>query len=216
MKKTGIILLIFIFLSCNNQTNNKPTEKVDIEYVSSNYKNETEDKIEFSRIVKDSSILNLIEGEIRFDENYNTLQTIKNKRTISESEIDSINSNLKEKGYRDNFDNIGKIIFVQMQPKNENDFQVLDLRHKMEEKIHEKLKSNGIGEWVAGDLGPGGANMLFEVTEWEKSIPMIIDILNQEGLLKNSLIMKRLNTAKDDWNYEIIYPIDYDGVFNQM
>ena len=34
--------------------------------------------------------------------------------------------------------------------------------------------------------------------------------------IKNSLIMKRLNTAKDDWNYEIIYPIDYDGVFNQM
>ena len=189
---------------------------MDIEYISLNYKNETEDKIEFSRIVKDSSTLNLIEGEIRFDENYNTLQTIKNKRTISESEIDSINSNLKGKGYRDNFDNIGKIIFVQMQPKNENDFQVLDLRHKMEEKIHEELKSNGIGEWVAGDLGPGGANMLFEVTEWKKSIPMIMNILNQEGLLKNSLIMKRLNTAKDDWNYEIIYPIDYNGVFNQM
>ena len=216
MKNIGIILLTFLLLNCNSQTNKKPTEKVEIEYISSNYKNETEDKIEFSRIVKDSSTLNLIEGEIRFDENYNTLQTINNKRTISESEIDSINSNLKGKGYRDNFDNIGKIIFVQMQPKNENDFQVLDLRHKMEEKIHEELKSNGIGEWVAGDLGPGGANMLFEVTEWKKSIPMIMNILNQEGLLKNSLIMKRLNTAKDDWNYEIIYPIDYNGVFNQM
>ncbi len=216
MKNIGIILLTFLFWGCNSQTNKKPTEKVDIEYISSNYKNETEDKIEFSRIIKDSSTLNLIEGEIRFDGNYNTLQTIKNKRIISETEIDSINSNLKRKGYRDNFDNFGKIIFVQMQPKNENDFQVLDLRHKVEEKIHKKLKSNGIGEWVAGDLGPGGANMLFEVTEWNKSIPIIMNVLNQEGLLKNSLIMKRLNTAKDDWNYEIIYPIDYDGVFNQM
>ena len=85
MKNIGIILLTFLLLNCNSQTNKKPTEKVEIEYISSNYKNETEDKIEFSRIVKDSSTLNLIEGEIRFDENYNTLQTIKNKTTISES-----------------------------------------------------------------------------------------------------------------------------------
>lgn len=189
---------------------------MDIEYVSSNYKNETEATIKFSRVIKDSLNLNLIEGEISFDENYNTLQKITNKRIVTESEVDSINSNLKEKGYRENFDNIGKIIFVQMQPKNENDLQVLDLRHEIEEKIHEKLKSYGIGEWIAGDLGPSGANMLFEVTEWKKSIPIIMNILNQDGLLRNSLITKRLNTAKDDWNYEIIYPIDYDGVFNQM
>ncbi|GLB48738.1 hypothetical protein Y10_11060 [Neptunitalea sp. Y10] len=216
MKNIGIILITIFALSCNNQTNHKPTEKVDIKYVSSNYKNETEGIIEFSRIVKDNSNLNLIEGEISFDENYNTLQKITNKRIVSESELDSIKSSLKIKGYRKSFDNIGKIIFVQMQPKNENDLQVLDLRHSIEEKIHEKLNSNGLGEWIAGDLGPGGANMLFEVTEWEKSIQLIMDILNQESLLDKSLIMKRLNTAEDDWNYEIIYPIDYNGVFNQM
>lgn len=216
MKNIGIILLTIFALSCNNQTNNKPTKKVEIKYVSSNYKNEAEGKIEFSRIVKDSSNLNLIEGEISFDENYNTLQKITNKRIVSESELDSIKSSLKDKGYRESFDNIGKIIFVQMQPKNENDLQVLDLRHSIEEKIHEKLNSNGLGDWIAGDLGPGGANMLFEVTEWEKSIQLIMDILNQESLLDKSLIMKRLNTAEDDWNYEIIYPVDYDGVFNQM
>ena len=216
MKNIGIILITILVLSCNNKANKKPTEKVDIEYVSSNYKNETEATIKFSRVIKDSLNLNLIEGEISFDENYNTLQKITNKRIVTESEVDSINSNLKEKGYRENFDNIGKIIFVQMQPKNENDLQVLDLRHEIEEKIHEKLKSIGIGEWIAGDLGPGGANMLFEVTEWKKSIPIIMNILNQDGLLRNTLLMKRLNTAKDDWNYEIIYPIDYDGVFNQM
>ncbi|GFZ78502.1 hypothetical protein GCM10011531_05080 [Aquaticitalea lipolytica] len=216
MKNIGIILIIFFALSCNNKTNKKPTEKVKIEYLSSNYKNETEEKIEFSRIVKDSSNLNLIEGEISFDENYNTLQKITNKKIVLEPEVDSIKSALKNKGYRESFDNIGKIIFVQMQPKNENDFQVLDLLHSMEEKIHEELNSNGLGEWAAGDLGPGGANMLFKVTEWEKSVQLIMGILNQENLLDKSLIMKRLNTAEDDWNYEIIYPIDYNGVFNQM
>lgn len=216
MKNIVTILITIFALSCNNQTNEKPNEKVEIEYVSSNYRNETEGKIEFSRIVKDSSNLNLVEGEISFDENYNTLQKITNKKIVSKSEVDSIKSTLKNKGYRESFDNIGKIIFVQMQPKNENDLQVLDLRNSMEEKIHEKLNSNGLGEWVAGDLGPGGANMLFEVNDWDKSIKLIVEILNNENLLDVSLIMKRLNTAEDDWNYEIIYPIDYNGVFNQM
>ena len=86
----------------------------------------------------------------------------------------------------------------------------------MEEKIHEKLESNGLGEWIADDLGPGGANMLTKVTEWEKSIQLILDILNQENLLYKGLLVKRMITAEDDWNYEIIYPIDYDGEFNQM
>ncbi len=101
-----------------------------------------------------------------------------------------------------------------MVKKYENNSKVLDLRHSMEEKIHEKLNRNKIGEWIAGDSGV--ANMLFNVTEWKKSIPIIMNILNREGLLKNSLIMKRLNTAGDDWNNEIIYPIEYDGIFNQM
>ena len=216
MKNIGIILITIFALSCNNQTNNKSTEKVEIEYISSYYKNETEGKIEFGRMIKDSSNLNLIEGEISFNENYNTLQKITNKKIVSESEVDSIKSLFNNRGYRESFDNIGKVIFVQMQPKNENDLDVLDLRHSIEDKIHEKLNSNGVGEWIAGDLGPGGANMLFKVTEWKKSIQLIMDILNQENLLDKSLIMKRLNTAEDDWNYEIIYPIDYDGIFNQM
>jgi len=58
--------------------------------------------------------------------------------------------------------------------------------------------------------------MLFEVKEWNKSIKLLMEVLSNENLLENSLIMKRLNTAKDDWNYEIIYPIEYDGIFNQM
>ena len=86
----------------------------------------------------------------------------------------------------------------------------LDARHKMEEKIHEKLESIGLGEWIADDLGPGGANMLSKVTEWEKSIQLILDILNQENLLYKGLLVKRWITSEDDWNYEIIYPIDYE------
>ena len=199
-------------LSCNNQMN----KKMDMEYISSSYRNETEDKIEFSRIVKDSSSFNLIEGEIRFNAYFNTVQTITNKKIISESNIDSIKSSLQEKGYHENFDSFEKIVFVQIQPKNKHDIQILDLRHSIEDKVHNILKDNEIGEWIAGDLGPGGANMLFEVRHWGRAISLIMKILNQEGILNQSLIVKRLNTSKNDWNYKIIYPIDYEGVFNQM
>ena len=216
MRKIGILLITIIALSCDGQKNKKPIEKVKIEYISCNYKNETEDSIEFSRIVKDSANIMLIEGEIHFDENSNTLQKITNKQIISASAIDSIRSNLKNKGYREQFDQLDKVIFVQIQPKNENDLHVLDLRHSVEDKIDQILSDNELGHWIAGDLGPGGANMLFEVTNWDKAIPKIMKVLNQEGILSQTLITKRLNTAEDDWNYEVIYPIDFNGAFNQM
>jgi hypothetical protein len=107
-------------------------------------------------------------------------------------------------------------MFIQLRPKNENDLEVLDLRQKIETKLESVLSNNGIGEWVAGDLGPGGANMLFEVTDWNKAFQLVIEQLNTEGLINNCLISKRLYTADTDWNYEIVYPVDFQGIFNQM
>jgi len=30
------------------------------------------------------------------------------------------------------------------------------------------------------------------------------------------LIAKRIMTPGDDWNYEVVYPVDYEGVFNPL
>lgn len=216
MKNIKFILITILALGCNNQAHKEQIKKVDIEYISSYYKNKIEDKIEFSRIVRDSSIFYNIEGEITLDENYNTIQKIISKKIISESEVSLIKDILEKKDYRDVFDTVSKVIFVQLQIENDDFIEVLELRHSIENKIHNKLNSDGFGAWIAGDLGPGGANMLFEVTDWDKAIHLTMEILENEGVLDKSLITKRLNLAEDDWNYEIIYPIDYNGVFYQM
>jgi hypothetical protein len=188
---------------------------MNLEYKYSFYKNDS-DTIEFVRIVKDSSNVRQITGTISFDSNYNTCQKIIQIKNIQTNEMEKIESELLEKGYRSKFDNKKNLMFIQIRPKDLNDLKVLDLRHKMETKIESRLSKNGIGEWVAGDLGPGGANMLFEVSDWDNAFQIVIELLNSEGLINNCLISKRLYTADDDWNYEVVYPTDYNGIFNQM
>jgi len=40
--------------------------------------------------------------------------------------------------------------------------------------------------------------------------------MNYKNLINEILIAKRLNFSDEDWNYEIVFPIDYNGTFNQM
>ena len=91
----------------------------------------------------------------------------------------------------------------------------LNLRQKIEDQIDEQLQTKNLGEWFAGDLG-AGANMLFFIDDWEKSMRTVIEILREENLLDHVLIAKRIMTSAEDWSYEIVYPIEYEGAFNQM
>jgi len=109
------------------------------------------------------------------------------------------------------------ILFIQIQPsKFKNELQMLDRRQEIEEKINQALQNNNCGEWFAGDLGPGGGNMLYTVNDIEKSLPIILEVLQQNKLEKNVLIGKRILTEKDEWFYEVIYPNKYSGNFNTM
>ena len=112
------------------------------------------------------------------------------------------------------------VLFVQLYsvglniPKHAiSTMELMDLRHKTEQIIENALKKEGLGEWFAGDLGQGGANMLFTVYELEKSFNVIKEVLQENNLLDKTLIAKRIDITPDDWNHEIIYPANYDGEF---
>lgn len=62
--------------------------------------------------------------------------------------------------------------------------EALDKRQDIEAKIEKALKLKGVGEWIAGDLGPGGANMLFEVIDVDKAVPVILETLATNGYKK--------------------------------
>ncbi|MGX9987513.1 hypothetical protein [Soonwooa purpurea] len=110
-----------------------------------------------------------------------------------------------------------EVLFVQIQPTGFNDeMQLLDKRQEVEDKLSNALENKKLGEWFAGDLGPGGGNMLYTVTDIDKSMQIILDVLQQNKLDKNVSIGRRVMIDKDDWFYEVIYPTNYSGDFNTM
>ena len=110
-----------------------------------------------------------------------------------------------------------EILFVQIQPTGfEDEMQLLDKRQEIEDKLSQALEPKKLGEWFAGDLGPGGGNMLYTVTDVNKSIKVILQVLQDNNLYKNVLIGRRVLLDKDDWFYEVIYPTKYSGDFNTM
>ena len=109
------------------------------------------------------------------------------------------------------------VLFVQIQmPGFKNEMELLDKRQETESKLGEALERKNLGEWTAGDLGPGGGNMLFDVSNVEQSLQTILQVLQQNKLDKNVLIGRRVLVADGDWFYEVIYPTKYSGNFNTM
>lgn len=108
-------------------------------------------------------------------------------------------------------------LFVQIEPSAfKSEIQALVVRQDIEQKIEAALKSKGLGEWIAGDLGPGGANMLFEVSNVDEAISIILEVLSTTRLEKRTTIGKRINTEAEDWFYEVVYPNTFNGIFLTM
>ncbi len=97
-----------------------------------------------------------------------------------------------------------------------DEMEALNVRQHIEQKIEIALQEKGLGKWTAGDLGPGGANMLFEVSNIDNAISIILEVLSKAGLDKKTIIGRRINTEAADWFYEVVYPNNFNGVFLTM
>jgi len=109
------------------------------------------------------------------------------------------------------------VLFVQIQPTGfKDEMQLMDKRQEIETLTSNALQDKKLGEWFAGDLGPGGGNILYRVSDINRSIEIILNVLQQYGLEHNVLIGRRVLIDKADWFYEVIYPTKYAGDFNTM
>lgn len=110
-----------------------------------------------------------------------------------------------------------EVLFVQIQPANFKDgLQLLSKRQEIEDKIDIALKEANLGEWFAGDVGPGGGNMLYHIDDTNLSLKSIIRVLEENKLEKEVWIGKRVCITNNDWFYEVIYPEKFSGTFNTM
>jgi hypothetical protein len=213
MKISGIIVIAFMLLGFMDQENEKAGKKVNINFISSDYTSESSDVIEFNKIVQDSVNYYHIEGKISFDSDGNTIQTITKNKIISKKDVDAIVVALKKKNYRHNFNNYNKVLYIQLRAKNEGDSDISDLGLSVSDKIEKALFNGNLGISYGTAMGDGVANMEFEVKDWEKALSLALEILNTENVLENCLVGRRLYLEEEDWNYEIVYPIAFDGMF---
>jgi hypothetical protein len=106
------------------------------------------------------------------------------------------------------------VLFVQIQPKAfTSETEALEKRGPIEMSIDDQLKAKGLGEWIAGDIGPGGANMLFDVKNPEQAMTTIMKELKKQKIETNTVIARRLVVSNEDWLYEVIYPQQFTGYF---
>ena len=133
--------------------------------------------------------------------------------------MDSLSVLFQKEGWATKLGKERDVMFIQIVPdstmSNLESFGFVDLRQSVEDKIDDALKRGNLGEWFAGDMGAGG-NMLFFVDDWDSANELVLEVLNEEGLLEHVLIAKRIMIGEGDWNYEIVYPVEFEGIFNSM
>lgn len=203
-----IIFTVFLFGLHGQETSGNQSF---LKIVSSNYRSLTADLIEFGRIVQDSGTFYLTEGTIVFDNDGNTIQTITKNKVIDEKDVEKTLAALKSENYKPAPGNFPKVFFIQLQPKKGDSVNVLDLRLQISDKIDRKLMTNNLGTSYGADKGDGVANIEIEVNDWDRALPLIIETLINEDVLNNCVIGKRVYFEEDDYNYELIYPIDFNG-----
>jgi hypothetical protein len=224
MKYCIIIILCFVLLAaCNYRPSEKRLAKFqsnDGKILTSVYKKKS-DTIEFKRILTFQLNLTVQSGQIFPGEYALIHQRFKEVARVKHETgtIDSLINRFSDDGFVTTFLEDRDVMFIQIVPDSAMDnlevLGFLNLRQEIEGRIDERLADNRLGEWFAGDLG-AGANMLFFIDQWDQSLETVMEVLREENLLGQVLIAKRIMTSPEDWSYEVVYPLEYEGVFNQM
>jgi hypothetical protein len=221
--KHKLIFLAFVILGCTYKPKEKRLtqfENNDKKIIKTLYKID-KDTIHFKRIIANSTEGILQTGKVYHNKSYLTEQVITQtaRFDFDNKTIDSLIDYHARQEFVMKSGADQEVMFVQIVPdsamSNLDGLRFLNLRQKIEDKIDEVLKSKNLGKWFAGDMGVG-ANMLFFTNDWAKATEITLEILKQEDLIDHVLIAKRIVITKDDWNYEIIYPIEFTGVFNEL
>ena len=218
---TLFMALLFGLFSCGQNSNDKKVKpdtaqkKVVTKEVWTIYSKQ-DTVFHVKRLVSSNTGLTLLSYDINTSKAEAAAQTFISSKTLSnENEaatIKSQSSNFKWTPYK-----TGLTLFVQIEPSVfKDEMEALDKRQDIEQKIEAALKAKGLGDWTAGDLGPGGANMLFEVSNVDNATSVVLEVLSKSGLDKKTIIGRRIYTEEEDWFYEVIYPSSFSGVFLTM
>ena len=215
------IAFLFTLFSCGQSSVNKPqinsiSQKTVLTKEVWTLYSKQKTIFHVKRLLSSDTGLILLSYDINTSEPEAASQTfISNKTLANEKEVVSVKSKAS------NFNWIPykapPTLFVQIDGRAfQNEMQELSIKQDIEQKIKIALKLKGLGEWTAGDIGPGGVNMLYEVSDIDNAISIILQVLKNEGLSKVITIGRRVNIEAEDWFYEVLYPTNFTGIFVTM
>ena len=223
MKNHLIFIFTIILIGCTYKPKEKRLTQFknnDDKIIESFYSVQG-DTIEFIRLLTNHDVLTIKEGRIWFGEYALTHQKFKQtfKLKNTSQNVDSLLTLYKNDGRVSKLGNERDVMFIQIVPDTTmgtiEALGFLNLRQEVEAEIDDVLRNKSLGEWFAGDMGAGG-NMLFFIDNWSPAIQVVKAELKKHELLDHVLITKRIMLSSDNWNYEIVYPAEYEGGFNQM
>lgn len=213
---TTLILGLF---SCGQNSNDKKTNTTKTMYLSEEkwtiYKLE-DTIVHIKRFLSCDTGLTLLYYEINISEPEAAKQTLINTESLADEQAAN---RIKLESADFNWTPYKEMptLFVQIEGSVfKDEYEAILRRQGLEKSIETALQTNKLGQWTGGDVGPGGANMLFEVNNIDKAISTIIDVLKKSGLDKKTIIGRRINTDAEDWFYEVIYPTNFNGDFITM
>lgn len=185
-----------------------------IKYLHTSYKVE-KDSVHFVRLVKVGSNYKSINGHIVPVSKYKSNQKTTLIKSIDESEISTLKESLLDRGYDKLFDNEVDSLTIQLWVPNVDPLGLVDLRAWVEESLGELLLEHGIKSSVAGHSGMEEATIILGLSEkWDKAFPLIFEWFYKNKILHCSLIARYLCEIKEGRVDEIIYPENYEGIFN--
>ncbi len=213
MRTTLMFILINIcFITGLSTQNSIPAkENTKLHIIKSFYSKDSPDAVSFYRIVQDSGSIYYTAGKLNFDTEGNVIQKIIKNKKINKNKLEKYISKASKGRSVEIIKDSPKVIFIQLKTKDNPD--LFQKRKIISKKIEDKLTANNLGTSYGIDKGDNVINLEVEVNDRDRSLAIIIEVLKEENALQHCIIGKRIYIEADDYLFEIIYPIDFEGQF---
>ena len=213
MSRILIIVFINVMFSTGLFTQNSIRDKKDQNFkiIKSFYTKDSPDEISFYRILQDFGSLYYTKGKAAFDADGNVIQKIIKNKKISQNNLEKYIAKASKGRSLEIIKDSPKVIFIQLETRYNP--EIFAKRKEISKKIDDRLKVDNLGSSYGIDIGNNVVNMEFEINDWNDAFSIILNILQKEKVLQHCIIGKRVYIEADDYLYEIVYPIDYEGEF---
>ena len=195
---------LVIVLSCIAFAQNTKIRLLDSKY----YYKSSESKTFYKTLISLDSTTYYIEGNISFDNEGRTIQKLdKFKKDVDYTKIED--SDYVSMSMDPMFKEYDGIVYIQFKKLEGNKEHIKKLIARLDEELMHN--DSAVNNYLDFDKGVGIAEYFSK--DFDVAFQTIFSLLEEEGMIKDVLLGKRVYMDGDDYNIEILYPLKYEGTF---